>query len=82
MYHQIITVPNTTIKNITEKHWESVEKSNPNHIGKRLFVSRLLSSRSDTNIIFTDYITEQVQPNKWQRTIVNFKTGEPHPYPY
>lgn len=75
--HQIITVPNISPKKINEKQWESVEKRHNNHIGKRLFVSRMLSS-----MVFTDYITEQVQPNEWKRTVVNFKTGDPHPYPY
>lgn len=75
--HQIITVPSVTPIKINEKQWESVEKHHVNQIGKRLFVTRLLS-----NMVFTDYITEQVQPNEWKRTIVNFKIGNPHPYPY
>lgn len=81
---QIITVPSVTPTKINEKQWESVEKHHVNQIGKRLFVSRLLSSLKtiENGMVFTDYITEQVQPNEWKRTIVNFKTGDPHPYPY
>jgi hypothetical protein len=74
---KIITVPNIPLKNLSEKQWESVEKRNIDIVGRRLFVNRMLSQS-----IFTDYITEQVEPNKWDRTIVNFRTGDQHPYPY
>jgi hypothetical protein len=77
MISTIITVSTSPVIQINEKHWKNVEQNSKNIINKRIFVRRNMN-----NLIFTDYITEQIEKDVWKRTIVNFRAGDSHPYPY